>query len=199
MNQYYPKSNASHPSFPTDIQNILRQLPCSQNKQLSKAIKTRLEKDNLVKNWVNIVGPKLAEHTKPLDIQNQKIIVAVDETKWMSVVQQNEKQLKKKINEFIKLRDKRSIIGNQEKVRALHKEEENSYALKLILGEMPPSDYFSPHPHASIIETDLDRETVIKIEGILNHIKNNEKLKQVFSDILTKYYRYNQNCAANKK
>jgi len=102
MNQYYPKSNVSHPSFPTDIRNILRHLPCSQNKQLSKAIKTRLEKDNLVKNWVNIVGPKLAEHTKPLDIQNQKIIVAVDETKWMSVVQQNEKQLKKKIIEFIK-------------------------------------------------------------------------------------------------
>lgn len=195
MNQYYPKSNVSHASFPTDIQNILRQLPCSQNKQLSKAIKTRLEKDNLVKNWVNIVGPKLAEHTKPLDIQNQKIIVAVDETKWMSVVQQNEKQLKKKINEFIKLRNKRSIIGNQERVRALHKE--NSYALKLILGKMPSSDY--PSPHASIIEPDLDRETVIKIEGIINHIKNNEKLKQVFSNILIKYYQYNQNREANKK
>jgi len=196
MNQYYPKSNISHASFPTDIRNILRHLPCSQNKQLSKAIKTRLEKDNLIKNWVNIVGPKLAEHTKPLDIQDQKIIVAVDETKWMSVVQQNEKQLKKKIKKFMKLRGKQSIIGNQEKVRALHKEEENSYALKLILEKMPSSDY--PSPHASIIEPDLDKETVIKIEGILNHIKNNEKLKQVFSNILTKYYRYNQNCKANK-
>ena len=185
MNQYYPKSNISHASFPTDIRNILRHLPCSQNKQLSKAIKTRLEKDNLIKNWVNIVGPKLAEHTKPLDIQNQKIIVAVDETKWMSVVQQNEKQLKKKIKNFIKLRGKQSIIGNQEKVRALHKEEENSYTLKLILGKIPSSDYPSPHPHASIIEPDLDGETVIKIEGIVNHIKNNEKLKQVFSNILT--------------
>jgi len=159
---------------------------------VSKVIKNRLEKNNLVKNWANIVGLKLAEHTTPLDIQNQKIIVAVDETKWMSVVQQNEKQLKKKINEFLKLRDKQLIIDNQEKMRVLHKEKKSSYALKLILGKIPSSDY--PSPHASIIEPDLDKETVIKIEGILNHIKNNEKLKQVFSNILTKYYQYNQNC-----
>jgi len=79
----------------------------------------------------------------------------------------------------------------------LHKEKENSYALKLILGKIQSSDY--PSPHASIIEPDLDRETVIKIEGILNHIKNNEKLKQVFSNILIKYYQYNQNCETNKK
>jgi len=197
MNQYYPESNISHPCFPTDIRNILRHLPSFQNKQLSKAIKTSVEKNDLVKNWINIVGPKLAEHTRPLDIQNQKIIVAVDETKWMAVVLQNEKQLEQKINEFIKSKNKLSTLGNQKKPIILHREKENSYALKLILGKMPSSNH--PSPDTSIIEPDLDKETVLKIEGILNRIKNNEKLKQVFSNILVNYYQCNRNGQANKK
>ena len=197
MNQYSPKCNVFHLSSPTDIRNILKHLPSFQNKHLSKAIKTRLEKDNLVNNWIKIVGPRLAEHTRPLYIKDQKIIVAVDETKWMSVMQQNEKQLEKKINEFIKGRNKLSILSNQEKPKAMHKEKENNYALKLILGKMPSSD--SPSPRASVIEPELDRETVVKIEGILSHIKNNEKLRQVFSNILVKYYTYNRNCEVNKK
>ena len=81
MNEFFSKSNIVHPSFPDDLRNILKHLPPFQNKQLSIAINTRLEKDRLVKNWVTIVGPKLAEHTMPLYIKDQKITVAVDESR----------------------------------------------------------------------------------------------------------------------
>ena len=198
MNRYYQKFNASHSFFPTDIRSILSQLPCFQNKQLSKTIKARLEKDNLVKNWVKIVGPKLAEHTKPLSIRDQKVAVIVDEPKWMSVMEQIQKELTQKINEFIKLSSKQSISGNnQKRSETLLQKRKHSYTIKLTLGKIFSSVY--PSPTVSIIEPDLDKEKKLKIEHILNHIKNNEKLQQVFYNIFVKYYQYNQNVKVNTK
>lgn len=197
MNNYYRESKLDYSAFPTDIRNILSQVHCFQNKQLSKSIKDRLEKDNLIKHWIKIVGPKLAEHTKPISIQDQKIIVAVDEPKWMFVIQQSKKQLAEKINEFIKFSNKRSVVDNQENSEALLKKQENTYTMGFILKKIPFSVY--PSHNISIIKADLDREKIIKIEHILNPIKNNEKLKQVFHTILVKYYQNNQNSEVNKK
>ena len=189
MNEFFSKSNIVHPSFPDDLRNILKHLPPFQNKQLSIAINTRLEKDRLVKNWVTIVGPKLAEHTMPLYIKDQKITVAVDESKWMAEMQQNEKQIKQKINEFIKAENKLSHLFHQKKTKTSHKKN-TIYELQFILAKIPLTDYATPPTSAR--EHELDKETSIIIEGIVNHVKNNEKLKQVFSNILKNYYLSNR-------
>ena len=192
MNKYYSKSTTTYPVCPINIRNILSQFSTFQNKQLSKTIKARLEKDDLIKNWIKIVGPKLAEHTNPLSIQDQKITVMVDEQKWIPVIQQNKNAIEKKINTFII----KKLDKNNKKQNTLFRGQERGYELKLILGEIPSTVF--PSTGTLIIEPVLDKEKMIKIERILTRLKNNKKLKQVFYNILIKYYQYNQICEESK-
>ncbi len=165
-----PDSPTASSDSPVDIYSILSKIPCLQNQGFMEAVKARIQKKALVKNWIKIVGPKLAEHTAPV-MQDQKLIVIVNEPRWMAALQQIEGILSKKVNEFLK--SSRPID------------------LELRLGKI--SSFPRPHTSSSIVVRKLTSEQAVKIENLLCPIKNNEKLKQTLKDVLVRHCHHNQN------
>jgi len=163
-------SAASSSDSPTDIYSILSKIPCLQNQGFIEAVNARLQKKTLVKNWIKIVGSKLAEHTAPV-MQDRKLIVIVNEPRWMAALQQIEGILSKKVNEFLK--------------------SSQPIDLELRLGKV--SSFPRPHTSSAIVDRKLTSEQAIKIENLLCPIKNNEKLKQTLKNVLVRQCHHNQN------
>jgi hypothetical protein len=166
-----PNSPADSSSdSPVDIYSILSKIPCLQNQGFMEAVKARLQKKALFKNWVKIVGPKLAEHTAPV-MQDQKLIVIVNEPRWMAALKQIEGILNKKVNEFLK--------------------SSKPIDLELRLGKVSS---FRRFPTSSAIENrELTDEQAVRIENLLCPIKNNEKLKQTLKNVLVRHCHHDQN------
>jgi len=134
------------------------------------AVNARLQKKALFKNWVKIVGPKLAEHTAPV-MQDQKLIVIVNEPRWMAALKQIEGILNKKVNEFLK--------------------SSKPIDLELRLGKVSS---FRRSPTSSAIgNREISCEQAVRIENLLCPIKNNEKLKQTLKNVLVRHCHHNQN------
>ena len=135
-----------------------------------EAVNARIQKKALFKNWIKIVGPKLAEHTAPV-MQDQKLIVIVNEPRWMAALQQIKEILSKKVNEFLK--SSRPID------------------LELRLGKISP--FPRTHTSSAVGDRKLSSEQAAKIENLLCPIKNNERLKQTLKDVLVRHCHHNQN------
>ena len=73
------------------------------NIRLSSKDLRGLQKRALVRNWAKIVGPQLAEHTKVATVHGQKLVVLVDESKWINALQQMKELLNEKVAEFFKV------------------------------------------------------------------------------------------------
>lgn len=155
---------------PTDIYSILSKIPCLQNQGFIEAVNARIQKTSLVKNWIKIVGSKLAEHTAPV-MQGQKLIVIVNEPRWMAALQQIEGILSKKVNEFLK--------------------SSQPIDLELRLGKV--SSFPRPRTSSEIVDRNLTSEQTVNIENLLCPIKNNERLKQTLKNVLERHCHHNQN------
>lgn len=161
---------ADSPDSPVAVYSILSKIPCLQNQGFMEAVNARLQKKTLVKNWVKIVGPKLAEHTIPL-MQDQKLIVIVNEPRWMAALQQIKGILSKKVNEFLK----------------------SSHPLELEIRLGKISSFARIHSSSAIEDKKITSEQAVKIENLLGSIKHNEKLKQTLKNVLVRHCNHNQN------
>ncbi|MEW6379199.1 MAG: DUF721 domain-containing protein [bacterium] len=159
---------------PVNVVSILNKLPCLNGKGIMEAVNTRIQRKSLARNWIKIVGQKLAEHTAPITLQNQKLIVVVDDPKWMTALKQTEGIFRKKVNEFLKSDQPLSIELRLGKISPL-------------LSRHPSSPKAKPEPAPGLTAKQEER-----IESLLSPIKNNEKLKQTLKDILTRHCRHDQ-------
>jgi hypothetical protein len=155
---------------PVDIYSILSKIPCLQSQGFMEAVNARIQKKALAKNWVKIVGPKLAEHTAPV-MKDQKLVVIVNEQRWMAALQQIEGILSKKVNAFLK--------------------SSQPVTLELRLGKV--SSFPRPHASSAIGSRELTSEQAVRIENLLCPIKNNEKLKQTLKNVLVRHCHHDQN------
>ncbi|MEW5800532.1 MAG: DUF721 domain-containing protein [bacterium] len=158
---------------PATIYNILCTLPLLHNQGFMEAVKARLQKKALVKNWIKIVGPKLAEHTAPC-MQEQKLIVIVNEPGWMAALQQIEGILKRKVNEFLK--------------------SDQPVDIELRLGKIP--SFTRPYPYLSSAvkkKPEITSDQAARIEHLLYPVKNNEKLKKTLKNVLIRHCCHDQN------
>ncbi len=156
----------------SDIYSILDTL---FPQEYSKIIMNRCQKESLKKNWSRIIGSKLAEHTELVDCQDENIIIAVDDQKWMSALQHTVKQINNNIKGFFK-----STMSNSFS--------QNNFNIKFILGHVPSSSNGASLTDSDRKEKKLDLEQRKKIEQLLAPISNNKELKGVFHNILLKYY-----------
>ncbi|MCL6583577.1 MAG: DUF721 domain-containing protein [bacterium] len=170
-------ADPDYPSeFPPAISSILSKLPYLQNKRITEAIESQIQRQALRKNWIKIVGPKLSEHTAPLALQNHKLIVAVDEPKWMVALQQIEALLSKKVNEFLNASQPISL----------------ELRLKRVFPKPLPNLSSSSKVEAEQQPAKITAEREAEIDRLLGPIKNNDRLKQTLRGILIKHCLHDQ-------
>lgn len=101
---YWPRSSGSTKPVPMRegsgtgpslvsgvLQDLISELGGSQELQVTRVLN----------DWEQIVGQSIAEHCKPLEITNSKLIVQTDSTAWMSNLRLMTPQILGKIAEHI--------------------------------------------------------------------------------------------------
>jgi predicted nucleic acid-binding Zn ribbon protein len=64
-------------------------------------LETKLAKYDFVLHWAEIVGPEIAKRTKPLQIRNGVLTVAVQNSIWAQELTFNKKMIIKKLSERV--------------------------------------------------------------------------------------------------
>ena len=52
----------------------------------------------LFQGWQDIVGPELAAHTRPIEVEQGKLIVAVDHPGWIQLLRTEERAILKRLD-----------------------------------------------------------------------------------------------------
>ncbi len=80
--------------------------PESLNLILGKLLKKRgwerkIKEFQALSNWPKIVGPKVAENSKPVRIEGKKLFVKVENSVWKNELIFMEKDIKEKLNKSV--------------------------------------------------------------------------------------------------
>lgn len=52
----------------------------------------------LFRGWADIVGPDLADHTRPLEVERGRLIVAVDHPGWVQLLKTQERAILRRLS-----------------------------------------------------------------------------------------------------
>jgi len=80
--------------------------PESLNSILGSLIKKRgwerkIKEFQALSNWPEIVGPKVAENSKPVRIEGQKLFVRVENSVWKNELVFMQKEIREKLNKSV--------------------------------------------------------------------------------------------------
>jgi len=96
--------------YPKRINNILPRVLKSMN------IETRIKNWQIVENWTEIVGKKIAQHAKAITVDTHNLFVEVDNPVWQSQLFLMKKTIIKKFKKYnVNIKDiKFRIADHQE-------------------------------------------------------------------------------------